>query len=171
MRLAEQLVPRSYHLWDYDWTPLSQNPCWKATISTSPDATRIAIGFGPASYVIVISFIGRDKSSVDDFDMERGSVRMRVGFVLRSAELQPLFRWFVIKSLLKVVVFVLSWSASHRLRPPFNPIIYNSPSWNAETSSIHALVRKTRAFTIPAWMTLPGVLLTIIILILTNQGT
>ena len=21
----------SYHLWDYDWTPLSQNPCWNHT--------------------------------------------------------------------------------------------------------------------------------------------
>ena len=75
------------------------NVCWKASISTSPAATRIAIGFGPASYVIVIPFIGRDKSSVDDFDMERGSVRVRVGFVLRSAELQPPFRRFVTKSL------------------------------------------------------------------------
>ena len=28
MRLAEKLIPRSYHLLDYDWTPLSRNPCW-----------------------------------------------------------------------------------------------------------------------------------------------
>ena len=30
------------------------------------------------------------KSSVDDFDMERGIVSVRVGFVLRSTEIQPL---------------------------------------------------------------------------------
>ena len=36
--------------------------------------------------------VGRVKSSVDDLTMERGTVRMRVAFVLRSAEVQPLFR-------------------------------------------------------------------------------
>ena len=30
-----------------------------------------------------------DKSFVDDFDMERGIVSMRVGFVLRSTEIKP----------------------------------------------------------------------------------
>ena len=91
MRLAEKPVPRSYHLQDYDWTPLSQNPCWKASIFTSPDVTRITIGFGRASYSIAISNVGRDKSFVDDLYMERGIVSMRVGFVLRSAEIKPLF--------------------------------------------------------------------------------
>ena len=28
MRLAEKLIPRSYHALDNGWTPLSQNPCW-----------------------------------------------------------------------------------------------------------------------------------------------
>ena len=36
--------------------------------------------------------IGRVKSSVDDFVMERGTVSMRVAFVLRSVEVQLLFR-------------------------------------------------------------------------------
>ena len=36
--------------------------------------------------------VGRVKSSVDDLTMERGTVSMRVAFVLRSAEVQPLFR-------------------------------------------------------------------------------
>ena len=35
--------------------------------------------------------VGRVKSSVDDLIMERGTVSMRVAFVLRSAEVQPLF--------------------------------------------------------------------------------
>eukprot|EP00952_Eustigmatos_sp_NYUAD-ZCMA_P014659 56926-Eustigmatos_ZCMA.PRE.2 len=59
-------------------------------IFTSPDAPRIAIGFGRASYVITILTVRRDKSSVDDFDMERGIVSVRVGFALRSAEIHPL---------------------------------------------------------------------------------
>ena len=36
--------------------------------------------------------VGRVKSSVDDLTMERGTVSMRVALVLRSAEVQPLFR-------------------------------------------------------------------------------
>jgi hypothetical protein len=28
MWLVEKLMPQSYHLWDYVWTPLRQNPCW-----------------------------------------------------------------------------------------------------------------------------------------------
>jgi hypothetical protein len=41
------------------------------------------------------SNIGRDKSFVDDLNKERGIVRMRVAFVPRSAEIQPLFWRFV----------------------------------------------------------------------------
>jgi hypothetical protein len=41
------------------------------------------------------SHIGRDKSFVDDLNKERGIVRMRVAFVPRSAEIQPLFWRFV----------------------------------------------------------------------------
>ena len=32
MRLAEKLIPRSYHLLNYDWTPLSRNPCWLSSV-------------------------------------------------------------------------------------------------------------------------------------------
>lgn len=28
MRLLENLISRSYHLWDHGWTPLSRNPCF-----------------------------------------------------------------------------------------------------------------------------------------------
>ena len=42
-------------------------------------------------YFKIISNVGRVKSSVDDFVMERGTVSMRVAFVLRSAEVRPLF--------------------------------------------------------------------------------
>ena len=55
--------------------------------------TRIAIGPRALHHTtIVISNVGRDKSFVDDLNMERGTVSMRVAFVLRSAEVQPLFR-------------------------------------------------------------------------------
>ena len=40
---------------------------------------------------IVISNIGRDKSIVDDFNRGQGVVSMKVVFVLRSAEIYPLF--------------------------------------------------------------------------------
>ena len=43
----------------------------------------------------VISYVGQVKSFVDDLNKERGTVSMRVAFVLRSAEVQPLFRRFV----------------------------------------------------------------------------
>ena len=42
-------------------------------------------------YFNVLSNVGRVKSSVDDLTMERGTVSMRVAFVLRSAEVLPLF--------------------------------------------------------------------------------
>jgi hypothetical protein len=44
---------------------------------------------------IPISNVGQVKSFVDDLNKERGTVSMRVAFVLRSAEVQPLFRRFV----------------------------------------------------------------------------
>ena len=46
-------------------------------------------------YFKVLPNVGRVKSSVDDLTMERGTVSMRVAFVLRSAEVQLLFRRFV----------------------------------------------------------------------------
>ena len=81
MRLAEKLVPRSYHPLDNDWTPLSQNPCWTGTLSTASNVTWKEIGFGPTSYEntrastacvsIVISNIGSDTSFADDLVASR----------------------------------------------------------------------------------------------------
>ena len=56
------------------------------------------------------SNIGRDKSFVDDLNKERGIVRMRVAFVPRSAEIQPLF-W-------RFVTFILTHSHSHLTKTP-----------------------------------------------------
>ena len=61
-------------------------------MSTFRDLKRIRIGFGPRSYdLFTISNIAKDKSFVDDLNKERGIVSMRVGFVLRSTEIKPLF--------------------------------------------------------------------------------
>ena len=43
-----------------------------------------------------ISNIGKDKSFVDDLNKKQGIVSMRVGFVLRSTEIKPLFQRFVL---------------------------------------------------------------------------
>lgn len=52
----------------------------------------VAIAFGSTRYFTAMQNVGQVKSSVDDLIMERGTVSMRVAFVLRSAEVQPLFR-------------------------------------------------------------------------------
>ena len=63
----------------------------EATIFTST-GVGVTIAFGSTRYFTAIQNVGRVKSSVDDLTMERGTVSMRVAFVLRSAEVQPLFR-------------------------------------------------------------------------------
>ena len=63
----------------------------EATIFTSA-SVGVLIAFGSTQYYTVIQNVGRVKSSVNDLIMERGTVSMRVAFVLRSAEVQPLFR-------------------------------------------------------------------------------
>jgi len=40
MFLADKPMVRSYHLKDYDWTPLSQNPSWKVTMHSCPASCR-----------------------------------------------------------------------------------------------------------------------------------
>ena len=94
MGLAEQPVPRSYHLQDNDWTPLSQNLCWKATIYLFSVFTR-SDRLRPNTKISRLSGTENVKSFVDDFDMERGTVRARVGLSYDSLRLSPLFRWFV----------------------------------------------------------------------------
>lgn len=51
-------------------------------------------------------YIEKDKSFVDDLIMERSIVSMRVGFVLRSAEIQLLFLRFVILILLEIDILI-----------------------------------------------------------------
>jgi hypothetical protein len=62
-------------------TIITLGRCW------SNDSALVA----SARYFTAKQNVGRVKSSVDDLIMERGTVSMRVAFVLRSAEVQPLF--------------------------------------------------------------------------------
>jgi len=98
---------RSYHVSNYGWTPLSQNSCWNAAICCSSrlymSTNRQAFGFvqdhkivtalgsgktGPRWCWKTSSNIGRDKSFVYDLNTRPSIVRVRVGFVSRSAEIQ-----------------------------------------------------------------------------------
>ena len=104
---------RSYHVSDYGWTPLSQNPCWKAAILAFSDVIlskyshvfghgqdHTMVGYslrfknlsGPAE---ASSNIEKVKSFVYDLNIEPGIVSMRVVLVPRSAEIQPRFWRFV----------------------------------------------------------------------------
>ena len=49
MRLAEKPVPRSYHLQDYDWTPLSRNPSWLSSVVHQYCAYMTRIRISPAA--------------------------------------------------------------------------------------------------------------------------
>jgi hypothetical protein len=90
MGLAEQPVPRSYHLQDNDWTPLSQNPCWKATIYPLSVFTR-SDRLRPNTIFSRLSGTESDKSFVDDSD-GTGYCTCESRLVLRSTEIKPLFR-------------------------------------------------------------------------------
>ena len=59
---------------------------------TSVGVTIARFYIGSARYFTAKQNVGHVKSSVDDLILERGTVSMRVAFVLRSAEVQPLFR-------------------------------------------------------------------------------
>ena len=52
----------------------------------------VRIAFVNTKFFTANQDVGRVKSIVDDFFMEQGTASMRVAFVLRSAEVQPLFR-------------------------------------------------------------------------------
>lgn len=98
---------RSYHVSNYGWTPLSQNSCWNAAICCSSrlymSTNRQAFGFVQDHKIVTALFsgktgrrwcwktssnIGRDKSFVYDLNTRPSIVRVRVGFVSRSAEIQ-----------------------------------------------------------------------------------
>ena len=116
MCLAEKPMVRGYHLRDYDWTPLSQNPAQKCndTVSASMlggNYRHGSTGFGArgGQATATGSFLTRNsapvclndihpikcrgaKSFVDDLGLGRGVVRSRAATSLRSVETKP-FDW------------------------------------------------------------------------------
>jgi hypothetical protein len=55
----------------------------------------------------IISDIGEDKSLADDLNREQGIVSSRVALLLRSAEIKPLFRRFVLLELFFCLLYLL----------------------------------------------------------------
>ena len=115
MGLAEQPVPRSYHLQDNDWTPLSQNLCWKATIPLLVVFSR-SDRLRPNTISNRLNGTKSNKSSVDDLDMELGIVRARVGLSYDPLRLSPSSGdlWFTIKSCAHALIVRVH-------PPPLNP--------------------------------------------------
>ena len=78
MQLAEKLLLRSYHALDYDWTPLSRNPCWLSNVAhrfrcyvkrnrfRSDFISWLTIDKDYCQLLIRLNG-GSDKSIVDDF--------------------------------------------------------------------------------------------------------
>ena len=110
MGLYEHTVPRSYHLQDNDWTPLSQNLCWKTMIYLFSVFTR-SDRLRPNTKINRLSGTENNKSFVDDFVVTEYCTRER-WLVLRSAEVKLLSRRFV----------------SHAGISPRTPQKHNTPS-------------------------------------------
>ena len=111
LRLSDRALPRSYHLLDYGWTPLSQNPCQKAAIftpaSSYQDTNRLRPGTAAGRQPVALRKRGAsapadrnftlrgDKSFADDLNVGQGAVSSRVALLLRSAEANPSLPRFV----------------------------------------------------------------------------
>ena len=92
------------------------------------------------------SNIGRDKSFVYDLNRERGIVRMRVAFVPRSAEIQPLFWRFV---LFIIITITNSFNTTIENKTPTTNNYTNShlTKWNVsfwDLTDSHLFEPKTR---------------------------
>ena len=116
----------------------------EATIFTLT-GVGVTIAFGSTRYFTAIQNVGRVKSSVDDLIMERGTVSMRVAFVLRSAEVQPLFR-----DLCDDCAFVGRSPCLHELHSHTHNIIANShpPQCYAKIPNSRKFILQTQMKTI-----------------------
>ena len=115
-----------------------------ATIFTLT-SVGVPIAFWSTRYFTAKQNVGRVKSSVDDLIMERGTVSMRVAFVLRSAEVQPPFRDLCDDGLFFFPSF--GWKHKHVCGcqfSPTNPICsrenQNVLSTNTRSAHLHACV-------------------------------
>ena len=96
MGLPEKVIPRRYHALDYDWTPLSRNPCWlsNAVHRIQPYMRRnrpcLISSVGSLSTNRLLSttpklMAGCDKSLVDDL--------VQTGYCKRESSLCTTRRW------------------------------------------------------------------------------
>ncbi len=111
MCLADKPMVRGYHLRDYDWTPLSQNPAQKCNDAVSASALggkntpslREWMSLGVCLFSVADWCDGWTsdthpmqcrgaKSFVDDLGLSRGVVLSRAAASLRSIETKP-FDW------------------------------------------------------------------------------
>ena len=117
MCLADKPMVRGYHLTDYDWTPLSQNPAQTCDDTVSASASGGSDIRGSTAFrrprwrshsdtaVSRLGSAGRSgrkythpmqrrgaKSFVDDLVLSRGVVLSRAAASLRSIEIKP-FDW------------------------------------------------------------------------------
>ena len=80
----------------------------------------VPIAFGSTQYFTAKQNVGQVKSFVDDLVMKLGTVSMRVALVLRSAEVQPVFRDLCIQLLSGMRMTILT------------PLSFKSlPKWKA----------------------------------------
>ena len=100
-------MPRCYHLPDNDWTPLSQNPRWKAMICP-PSVFTCSDRLRPNTIRTRLAGTEGDRSFVDDLDWT-GYCKYESRLVLRSTEIYPLFQRFV--QLHKLRGHLHRWSA------------------------------------------------------------
>ena len=103
MRLPEKVMLRRYHALDYDWTPLSRNPCW---LSNAAHHYSIYMKRNRFAWFHLRYYRQRfceyhklrccsDKSFADDL-VESGYCKCESSLVLRSTEVFPVFLWFVL---------------------------------------------------------------------------
>ena len=79
----------------------------------------VPIALAQHNTLTAISNVGRVKSSVDDLNMGQGTVSMRVAFVLRSAEVHPLFRDLCRDY--PVLEYLNTWMVNVNSPPPCKP--------------------------------------------------
>ena len=112
MRLPEKVMLRRYHALDYDWTPLSRNPCW---LSNAAHHYSIYMKRNRFAWFHLRYYRQRfceyhklrccsDKSFADDL-VESGYCKCESSLVLRSTEIFPallrfVLPWFLITNVL-----------------------------------------------------------------------
>ena len=146
------------------WLNASKSESMLAATIFTLTGVFVPIAFWSTRYFTTLPNVGRVKSSVDDLIMERGTVSMGVAFVLRPAEVQPLF-W----DLCSVPSFALHWSiagcVANSLPPHWNDSCIRSKMRTLKCRdhtpwkcSNHALVSHSFRFLVSGFFSKPTTL-------------